>query len=124
MRNPYDSFELDPSASVAALTAELRERTERASTEEKAALREAWEELTLHAERRLYLALTAFPETRETLAPIPAPPRAQGAGEAPLDLLDFIDPLRLDARLTAPSPDEEALAQPPTVFPARDTSRR
>ena len=124
MTNPYDVFELDPSASVAELTAALRERTEHASVEEKAALRDAWEELTLHAEQRLKLALTAFPETREMLAPIPAPSRPQGAAEAPLDLLDFIDPHRLDARLAAPSADEEALAQAPTVFPARDTSRR
>lgn len=122
--NPYDALELDPSSSVASLTASLRERTEGASDAEKVVLREAWEELTLHAERRLWLALTAFPETRDAVSAVPAPTRPPSATEAPLDLLDFIDPLRLDAIIAAPTADEAALAEPPTVFPARDTSRR
>ena len=124
MTNPFDAFELDPASSVSSLTAALRERTEDATEHEKPLLREAWEALTLHPERRLVLALTAFPETREALAAMAAPSRLPAVPEAPLDLLDFIDPLRLDALISPPSADEEALTLPPSIFPARRTERR
>ena len=119
MSNAFDVFDLDPSSTVAELTAILRERTELASTEQRALLRDAWEELTLHPERRLLLALTAFPETRELLTPMPAVARAASATEAPLDLLDFIDPLNLEAALSPPNADEKELFAPPSPSPLK-----
>jgi len=113
--NAFDVFDLDPSSSVADLTAMLRERTELASTEQRALLRDAWEELTLHPERRLLLALTAFPETRDVLTAMPAVARTASATDAPLDLLDFIDPLNPEASLSPPDADEIALFAPPST---------
>lgn len=119
MSNAFDVFDLDPSSTVAQLTAILRERTELASTEQRAVLRDAWEELTLHPERRLLLALTAFPETRELLTPMPAVARAASTTEAPLDLLDFIDPLNLEGALSPPDASEQALFAPPSPSPLK-----
>lgn len=118
-KNAFDVFDLDPSSTVAELTAILRERTELASTEHRALLRDAWEELTLHPERRLLLALTAFPETREMLAPMPAVARVASITEAPLDLLDFIDPLNLEAALWPQAADEQELFAPPAPQPSK-----
>ena len=122
MSNAFDVFDLDPSSTALELTAILRERTELASTEQRALLRDAWEELTLHPERRLLLALTAFPETREMLTPMPAVARAASTTEAPLDLLDlldFIDPLNLEAALSPPNADEKELFAPPSPSPLK-----
>lgn len=71
MDNPLDRFGLSPFATVEEITSAMRERAEEAPEEERAALRDAWEELTTHPRKRLRAALfTAPPE----LGPLNAPP--------------------------------------------------
>jgi len=71
-QNPFDRFDLDPRAGVAAITARLRELAEAAQDDAaRERIRAAWEELTLHPARRLRAALFAHPETR---LPVGAPP--------------------------------------------------
>lgn len=112
-RNPFDRFELDPRSDVESITEALRERATDAHDEaERAEARRAWESLTLHAETRLALALTAVPETR---APLGAPPRAAAlpgsrVAAEPLGLLDLLDPPSLREaldRTLGPEDDEE-----------------
>lgn len=59
--NPFERFDLDPKEGAAGITERLRELAEEAGEEERAAIRQAWEELTLHPLRRLRAALFAFP---------------------------------------------------------------
>lgn len=61
MDNPLDRFGLSPFASVEEITAAMRERAEEAPEAERAALREAWEELTVHPRARLRAALFTSP---------------------------------------------------------------
>lgn len=78
--NPYEAYDLDPSAGPEAITAKLRELAEDTDDElERARIREAWEALTMHPRRRLDLALQAHPETRP---PVGRPPRPLLAGPA------------------------------------------
>jgi hypothetical protein len=70
--NPFDRFDLDPRAGIAAITERLRELAEAAKDDAaRERIRAAWEELTLHPTRRLRAALFAHPETR---LPLGAPP--------------------------------------------------
>lgn len=91
--NPFDRFELDPASDLAAITDALRDRAEQAAPTERAAIRAAWEALTLHPARRLELALTAVPETR---APLGRPPPRVALSprgsprEAALELTDLV----------------------------------
>ncbi|AKV04654.1 hypothetical protein AKJ09_11317 [Labilithrix luteola] len=72
MNNPFERYGLDPREGVEAITRRLKELAEDAKTEaERAEIRAAWEELTLHPARRLRAALFAHPETR---VPLGAPP--------------------------------------------------
>jgi hypothetical protein len=74
MSNPFERFDIDPMHGPAAITERMRELAEEADETEREALREVWEDLTMHPRRRLLLALRAFPETRaEAGAPPPAP---------------------------------------------------
>ncbi len=63
--NPFERFDLDPKEGSRGITERLRELAEEAGETERAAIREAWEELTLHPLRRLRAALTAFPVHEE-----------------------------------------------------------
>ncbi|MEM9695290.1 MAG: hypothetical protein AAGA56_22295, partial [Myxococcota bacterium] len=68
--NPFERFDIDPQAGPAAITERMRTLIGGVDREdERQALREAWEALTLDPRRRLELALEAFPATRP-----PAPP--------------------------------------------------
>lgn len=73
--NPFERFDLDPKEGSRGITERLRELAEEAGEAERAAIREAWEELTLHPLRRLRAALTAFPvHTEATLSTAAAAP--------------------------------------------------
>lgn len=61
MDNPLDRFGLSPFATVEDITSAMRERAEEAPEQERAALREAWEELTMHPKKRLRAALFTSP---------------------------------------------------------------
>lgn len=72
MDNPFERYDLDPTEGIAAITRRLKELAEDAKTDaERDAIRRAWEELTLHPQRRLRAALLAHPETRP---PLGSPP--------------------------------------------------
>ncbi len=87
--NPFDAFGLDPLAGPDAITEELRERMEDAPLDARPALRDAWEELTLHPERRIALALATFvdPEPERVVRPPAARPLggASAGGPPPFD---------------------------------------
>lgn len=77
--NPFIRFGLDPSATLAELTARLRELAEDASTdEERAAIRAAWDALSRSPARRLELVLEAGPMPSALM-----PTRAKKAAPAP-----------------------------------------
>lgn len=87
-QNPFERFDIDPALGPLAITERLRELAEEARPEERAAIRAAWEELTLHPLRRLRAALWARPESRPPLgAPPPPPSSAPDAGA--LELADL-----------------------------------
>lgn len=74
MENPFERYDLDPREGISAITRRLKELAEDAKDDaERERVRAAWEELTLHPERRLRAALFAHPETRAALG---APPSA------------------------------------------------
>lgn len=116
--NPFDRFELDPASDLATITEALRERAEAAnSDEERAALRAAWEALTLHPQDRVALALTAVPETRAPIGrPPPPAPTTPRARTEPLTLLDLVGPAPLGVELDrtlGPEDDAERLLWAP-----------
>lgn len=76
--NPFERYGLNPLASVAELTERLRELAEDADEAGKQALREAWDELSRHPDRRLEHALTTFvdPDPPAVVAPPRAPPQS------------------------------------------------
>lgn len=71
-KNLFERYGIDPMQGAAAITERLRELAEDTGEDERAEIRAAWEELTLHPLRRLNAAFGAHPETRP---PIGAPPR-------------------------------------------------
>jgi hypothetical protein len=60
-QNPFERFDLDPKEGPRAITERLRELAEEAAEAERAEIRAAWEELTLHPLRRLRAAIGAPP---------------------------------------------------------------
>ncbi|MBX3203098.1 MAG: hypothetical protein KF894_33550 [Labilithrix sp.] len=112
MDNPFERYDLDPREGIAAITARLKELAEEARDEaERARIRAAWEELTLHPARRLRAALFAHPETREPLG-TPPPlsrrnPASRGAS-AELELRDLAArPSVLEALGAAATDDDD-----------------
>ena len=106
--NPFERYDLDPRAGIAAITRRLKELAEDAKDDaERERIRSAWEELTLHPARRLRAALFAHPETRPELG---RPPplrreRVPPAGFEPRDLVVLPSVLRT-------LPDEKAGEEP------------
>jgi hypothetical protein len=89
LENPFEAFDLDPTEGIAAITARLKELAEDAKTEEERnRIRAAWEELTLHPDRRLRAALFAHPETRRPLGLPPGSKRIERSAFE-LDLPDI-----------------------------------
>jgi hypothetical protein len=73
--NPFDRYDIDPREGIVAITQRLKELAEDAGEDERERLRAAWEELTMHPDRRFRAALFAHPETRAPLGPPPPVPR-------------------------------------------------
>ena len=72
--NPFERYDIDPSAGPAGITERFRELIDDVvSEEERNVLRKAWEQLTSHPERRVQLALLAHPKGPSLPAPQPAP---------------------------------------------------
>lgn len=91
-RNPFERFGIDPKEGPRAITERLRELAEDANEEDRAAIRAAWEELTLHPLRRLRAALGAHPLHPDAARTSPdyAPLRKRKASaDQPLSLVDF-----------------------------------
>ena len=118
--NPYEAYDLDPTAGPKAITAQLRELAEDTDDElERARIREAWEALTMHPRRRLDLALQAHPESREAPG---RPPRPLIAGPAEPPALDELVALPslvelagvADVELADLPLEEDPLLAPPT----------
>ena len=103
--NPYERYDLDPTKGPSALTERMRELIEEATDEEsRRALRAAWEELTLHPERRFRAAVGAHPDSHGPLgAP---PPRTPARPAPPVEELSLHD-------LTLRPSVSEALGLPP-----------
>ena len=108
--NPFERFGIDPRSGPQAITARFRELMEDARTEEeKAELRVAWEELTLHPRDRLRAALETWPEAREEIPlgldsePPPLPPLTL----ADLDLTDLLAAPMVASALPVPAADAE-----------------
>jgi len=79
--NPFEKYDLDPMEGPRSITDRLRELSEDAGEEERAEIRAAWEELTLHPLRRLRAALFASP--RHPDADKTSPDQAPLAGLRP-----------------------------------------
>ncbi|MBX3207950.1 MAG: hypothetical protein KF764_23085 [Labilithrix sp.] len=115
MDNPFERYDLDPREGIAAITRRLKELAEEARDEaERARIREAWEELTLHPARRLRAALFAHPETRAPLGTAPPALRRraspEGAPGGGLELRDLAArPSVLDAIGALDAPDDDAV---------------
>lgn len=94
--SPYLRFGLEPDASLEEITARLRELAEDAADDAaRAALREAWNELSRSPARRLTLALEAGPAG----VPLPQPRRAPPLPRAPApSLASVIAPAPLAPR--------------------------
>ena len=89
MDNPFERYDLDPRDGIAAITQRLKELAEDAKDDaERERIRAAWEELTLHPQRRLRAALFAHPETRKPLGSPPPLPRVV-ASPAELELREL-----------------------------------
>jgi hypothetical protein len=72
--NPYERWDIDPLGGAAAITERMRELIEDAKDDaERAAIRAAWEELTLHPARRLRAALGAHPSAHGAASRPPRP---------------------------------------------------
>jgi hypothetical protein len=123
--NPFDRYDIDPRLGPSEITARFRELIEIAKTdEERAALRAAWEDLTLHPRDRLVHALATWPEAREEI-PLgvddderPAPPVMR---VEELRLLDLLAPPEIGAALveppasSKPSTKKSVLAEDPLL---------
>lgn len=96
----YVRYGLDPLADATALTERFRQLLRDAANEsEEAALREAWETLTLHPRRRLEAALRSPPESHAPLGRAPRKPR-----RSPGPTLDeALDALALEDLVAWPS---------------------
>jgi len=85
--NPFERYELDPHEGPRGITERMRELAEDAADDaERARIRAAWEELTVHVDRRVRAALLAHPESRAPLGAAPPPPRVPGDALTPRDL--------------------------------------
>jgi hypothetical protein len=110
--NPFEEFDLEPSAGPEAITDRLRELAENADAARRTRLREAWQALTLHPARRLAAALGAHPETR---VPLGAPPPPVPIDRAALGTARDVAP----AEMVLPLSVAEALGPPPSPAVAR-----
>ncbi len=76
--NPFERWGIDPTEGPAAITERMRELAADAPDEAtRRAIREAWEELTMHPARRFRAAVSAHPDSHHVSdqRPPPPPPR-------------------------------------------------
>lgn len=120
MSNLFERYDIDPRSPPEAITERMRELCEDAEPELRDAIRAEWEELTMHPERRLILALGTFPETRPPFGQPPvAPPPPAPSLEPPLVLAELWVVARVAAALTpgddAPLPLFGAIGDDPLI---------
>jgi hypothetical protein len=121
--NPFERFGIDPKEGPRAITERLRELAEEATEQDRAAIRAAWEELTLHPLRRLRAALGAHPLHPETSRTSPdyAPlKKRKVTTEQALNLLDFAPRPSVAHPLRAFFAGAEQRARPSTPQPLDD----
>lgn len=116
-RSFFDTFDIDPLADIETITERLRGLMEDTQDpDERARIRAAWEELTMHPRRRLDEILDSHPSRP---APGRAPPRPSRSSsfDTPLTLRDLRSPQRL-ADLLGPDCDAPPDEPPPleTIF--------
>jgi hypothetical protein len=133
--NPFERFGIDPKEGPRAITERLRELAEDANEDDRAAIRAAWEELTLHPLRRLRAAFGAHPlhpdfsRTSPDYAPLrkrkavtELPPTLQDLAPRPsvaLALRTYFTSVDQRARSSTPQPldDDPVLALSPPERP-------
>jgi hypothetical protein len=72
--NPFERFDIDPTAGVEAITEHMRELAADAPESQRQLVRDSWEALTLQPQRRIAAALSTFIDR----APAPiVPPRVR-----------------------------------------------
>lgn len=112
--NPFERYDLDPTEGVDAITERLRARIEDArSDSEKAEIRQAWEELTLHPARRVRAAFGAHPATPNKPHRKPPAPGLVRPKTQPLTVNDLV--LRPDIRKTLELTEVD-LKEPPLEY--------
>ena len=115
--NPFDALGLPTDADPQDLTLRLRERIEDAKSEqERTRLRTAWEELTLHPERRVELAIRAFPTGKDGPRTFRLP-EARSKDVAPVTLSELVDetPLSFLVPCAPVGEDDAAIDQDPLL---------
>lgn len=124
--NPFERYEIDPHEGPRGITERMRELAEDATDDaERARIRAAWEELTVHVDRRLRAALLAHPESRAPVGSPPPAPRAPGdvVGPKDLDLADLVGLPPIAEMLGLPpgaeddGDDSDPLARDPVLSP-------
>lgn len=118
--NPYERWDIDPAGGPAAITERMRELIEEATDDaQKAEIRAAWEELTLHPARRFRAALGAHPDHRAGIGRRPMPPRPSIPPSPELTLSDVALRPSILAALGARAPElpEPPLGNDPVLSP-------
>lgn len=119
--NPFERFDIDPTAGVEAITEHMRELAADAPESRRQLVRDSWEALTLQPQRRIAAALSTFID-RAPARVVPPSARRQSqpaapAGRAPAH--DHGPALALHAEL-APARD---LAVTPATDPLLESLR-
>ncbi|MBL8743485.1 MAG: hypothetical protein JNK04_20385 [Myxococcales bacterium] len=86
--NPFERFDIDPTAGVEAITEHMRELVAEVPEAERQLVRDSWETLTLQPQRRIAAALATFidREPAPVIVPRPAPRTPTGGGPHPAPL--------------------------------------
>jgi hypothetical protein len=94
VENPFERFDIDPTASVEAITEHMRELASEAPESQRQLVRDSWEALTLQPQRRIAAALSTFidrsparivpPRARRDSASQPAAPPPEHGPALPL----------------------------------------
>lgn len=74
--NPFERFDIDPTAGVEAITEHMRELAADAPESQRQLVRDSWEALTLQPQRRIAAALSTFIDREPPRA---VPPKAERA---------------------------------------------
>ncbi len=109
--NPFERFDIDPTAGVEAITEHMRELAADAPESRRQLVRDTWEALTLQPQRRIAAALSTFVD-REP--PRLAPPRAKQATTSPSTSLAGPPPTPVFALHDELAPARDLAATPAT----------